>query len=231
MNPTFDYTIAETWLRNGRANPACLSYHEKQVGGLSTPSKMPWYGWSISATKCKTGSALRDVPNSVCSKCYALRGRYVFGKVQNALERRFYMWESNPSKWAAHMVLLLEGKAKGKTKEFRWFDSGDVQGIDMIHSIVWIANKLPHIRFWLPTKEYKLFKRLDVMKLIVTADNLTVRVSAPQFGETISLHGYATSSVGAGEGTPCKAKDTGKRCGECRACWSKLHRNIDYPKS
>ena len=41
------------------------------IGGLSSPSKMPWYGWSISAYRCKTGGKLREVENSTCSHCYA----------------------------------------------------------------------------------------------------------------------------------------------------------------
>ena len=58
------------------------------VGGLSAPSKMPCKSFSISAFECITGSRLRKIAGSVCSKCYALKGRYVFPKVQAALDRR-----------------------------------------------------------------------------------------------------------------------------------------------
>ena len=60
----------------------------KIVGGLSKPSKMP--GWSIGlpAKECKTGSKLRQVKDSVCYNCYALKGCYVFKVVQDAQYRR-----------------------------------------------------------------------------------------------------------------------------------------------
>ena len=218
-----------------REQPACLSFYEKRVGGLSKPSKMPWYSWSISATECKVGSALRDVPGSVCSNCYAMKGRYVFPKVRAALSRRLACYLRNPETWAAYMVLLLEGKAKGKLQYFRWFDSGDVQGLEMLQAIVWIAHQLPHIRFWLPTKEYGLFKRPGVQKLVASAQNLTVRISAPMIGQYTPMEGYVTSTVGVPIDsdvwmTDCPAKDNNGKCGDCRACWSKRHGNVNYPE-
>ena len=48
------------------------------VGTLSEPSKMPTYAYSIPAKYCITGSKLRMIANSTCSKCYALKGRYIF---------------------------------------------------------------------------------------------------------------------------------------------------------
>ena len=43
------------------------------VGGLSTPGKMPGYGWSISARRCDVGSSLVDVKGSVCEGCMPLK--------------------------------------------------------------------------------------------------------------------------------------------------------------
>ena len=59
------------------------------VGGFSSPSKMPCFAYSIPAQECGIGKQMRSVAGSVCSKCYALKGRYVFGKVKAALYRRF----------------------------------------------------------------------------------------------------------------------------------------------
>ena len=50
----------------------------KIVGGLSKPSKMPGWAYGLPAAECKTGSKLAQVPGSVCSGCYALKGCYVF---------------------------------------------------------------------------------------------------------------------------------------------------------
>ena len=58
------------------------------VGGLSNPSKMPGYGYGLSAKDCITGSKLRKIANSVCAGCYALKGRYVFPNVYQAHQNR-----------------------------------------------------------------------------------------------------------------------------------------------
>jgi len=58
------------------------------VGGLSKPSKMPGWAYGLPAPECKTGSKLRDIPNSTCSGCYAMKGCYVFPVVQAAQYRR-----------------------------------------------------------------------------------------------------------------------------------------------
>ena len=61
---------------------------EKKIGTLSNPSKMPAFGWGISAKKCVTGVKLAKIKGTICSKCYALKGRYVFKNVFNAHEVR-----------------------------------------------------------------------------------------------------------------------------------------------
>ena len=70
-------------------NTPTLKATWEKVGGLSKPSKMPGYGYSISAKKCHVGSRLRKIENSVCSTCYALKGRYVFDNVKKAHANRF----------------------------------------------------------------------------------------------------------------------------------------------
>lgn len=229
----FDSTAASKLLENGRKFPATLYFHEKRVGGLSKPSKMPWYGWSISAYRCKTGSKLRKIENSVCSKCYATSGRYAFGTVQNALERRLECYDSDPAAWAASMVLLLEGKAKGQPKEFRWFDSGDVQSKEMAQAIIWVAQQTPHIKHWVPTKEPGTWMEDGVHELVASTPNLTVRVSAPMIGKRNSNKYFPTSSVGATGPFPlldhkCPSKQQDNKCGDCRACWDRNIRNVDY---
>ena len=72
------------------------------VGGFSAPSKMPCHGFSIPAKYCKVGSILRKVKGTACSFCYALKGRYVFPVVQNALERRFN--KLNDPQWVDAMA-------------------------------------------------------------------------------------------------------------------------------
>ena len=58
------------------------------TGGLSKPSKMPGPAHNLPAVACKTGAKLVQIPGSVCAGCYALKGRYRFNNVQQALQRR-----------------------------------------------------------------------------------------------------------------------------------------------
>ena len=62
---------------------------KEAVGSLSAPSKMPCSGYSIPAKECGVGSRLVNVENSTCSGCYALKGRYVFPNVENAMYNRY----------------------------------------------------------------------------------------------------------------------------------------------
>jgi len=125
---------------------------ESAVGTLSAPSKMPCYSFSIPAKRCITGMKLRNVKGSICSSCYALKGRYVFDNVQNALENRFQ--KLNHSNWVQLMAQLIAKKEKSGF--FRWHDSGDLQSVVHLHKICEVAKMLPNIKFWLPTREFSI---------------------------------------------------------------------------
>ena len=58
------------------------------TGGLSKPSKMPGYAYNLPAIHCKTGSKLAAIPGTTCHGCYALKGRYRFPNVMDAMMRR-----------------------------------------------------------------------------------------------------------------------------------------------
>ena len=57
----------------------------KITGGLSKPNKMPGPSINLPAVACITGAKLVDVLNSTCSGCYALKGRYRFQNVKDAM--------------------------------------------------------------------------------------------------------------------------------------------------
>ena len=84
-----------------------LKQAEQIVGGLSKPSKMPSYAWSISAKRCNTGSKLAKVKGSVCYNCYALKGRYMFNNTQNALDRRFNAWKGDRENFIKAMIFIM----------------------------------------------------------------------------------------------------------------------------
>ena len=70
---------------------------QERTGTLSNPSKMPCHGYSIPAIHCKIGSLLAKKRGTVCSNCYALKGRYVFPNVQAAMEKRFNAVMNSPT--------------------------------------------------------------------------------------------------------------------------------------
>lgn len=202
----------------------------ERVGGLSKPSKMPGYGYSISAKKCLTGSKLRFVENSVCSKCYALRGNYPFPCVQNAMAKRLEAWENSPT-WVADIVFLIQNLDSWGF--FRWFDSGDLQSLEMLERIVAVAVSLPKVKFWLPTKEYGFISEF-IKKHGAFPKNLTVRLSGYLMDGNSPVVlarnlGVQTSAVSE-QGFTCPASFQGNKCLTCRDCWNKKIETVTYKK-
>lgn len=200
------------------------------VGGLSKPSKMPGYGWSIDARLCKKGAKLRLIPGSVCASCYALKGRYVFPAVRAAMERRLDAYNANPDEWVVNMVEAIKAT---NTEYFRWFDSGDLQSVDMLDNIAKVCHATPEVKHWLPTREAGM-----VSEYFKTdrdhPTNLNIRISAPMVGaeykgKIASCHAVTTSSVVA-NGATCPAPKQDNKCGGCRACWDRNVQNVSYSK-
>ena len=100
----------------------------KITGGLSAPSKMPGPSYNLPAVRCITGSKLAQIPGSVCHGCYALKGRYRFDNVKQAMARRLAAL-GHPD-WIAAMTVLIKGEPV-----FRWHDSGDLQSPEHLKAI------------------------------------------------------------------------------------------------
>ena len=78
---------------------------EKKIGTLSNPSKMPSFAWGISAYKCMVGSLMAKIKGTTCSKCYALKGHYVFKPVKLAHKKRLNAIKL--PEWVDYMAELL----------------------------------------------------------------------------------------------------------------------------
>lgn len=198
----------------------------KELGGLSTPSKMPCHGWSISAKKCKTGARLHGLLGSICSKCYAMRGNYPFPSVAKAHDKRLI--SLNKAGWVEKMAAVIN--AKESNGYFRWFDSGDLQSVKHLEKIVAVCRLTPTVKHWLPTKEYGFVR--SFLKTDTIPDNLTVRLSGYFFDgpppEKVARDlGVQTSTVHRSEYT-CKAPAQGNQCLDCRMCWDKTIANVSY---
>lgn len=205
-----------------------LKQAEEIAGKLSKPSKMPGYSYGLPAEKCPVGSKLVNTPNSVCSDCYALKGRYVFPNVKNAQERRLRSIQH--LSWVDAMTFMIK---KRGIPHFRWHDSGDIQSMHHLMKIVEVANNLPGITFWLPTRETGIIRNyLHIYGPF--PDNLVVRVSATMInGPAPTFTGMLTSGVVTDPNTSsnlCPAPKQGGECGQCRMCWDKNTPHIDYPK-
>jgi hypothetical protein len=199
------------------------------VGGLSEPSKMPCYGYSIPPSKCKTGAKLRKVKNSVCSICYAFRGHYQYQVVKLAQARRFASL-TNPL-WVKAMAFLIN--TLDSSGYFRWHDAGDLQSVKHFKRIVKVCELTPNTRHWLPTREYGMVRKY-IEKGGKIPSNLCVRLSAYMIdGEPPTALarklGVSTSGVSK-ESFTCPASSQGNKCLLCRACWEPKHENVSYKR-
>ena len=187
---------------------------------------MPGYAYGLPAKNCKVGSTLQKVPGSVCEKCYALKGRYVFKNVQNAQERR--LASLTHPQWVEAMVFLLKHK---KAKHFRWHDSGDIQNEQHLANIIAVATACPEVHFWLPTRETGIILN-DSRHRGPVPSNLVIRVSGTMVNDS-PLTKYKNTSTVAFKGLPqtghvCPAPAQGGKCQDCRACWDPNVKNVGY---
>lgn len=156
-----------------------------------------------------------------------MRDNYSYPSVQAAHEKRFSGLSS--ISWADSMVFLI--RRSGETF-FRWHDSGDLQSFQHLLDIVRIAESLPSVAFWLPTKEKGLVYRYRE----VFGDfppNLCVRLSGAMIDGNPPAYEGNTSTVHKANvpiGSECEAYTRGGKCGECRDCWNRDIKNVSYPK-
>jgi hypothetical protein len=211
---------------------------EAICGGLSAPSKMPSFSYNLPASTCPTGKMLRKVEGSVCNKCYACKGRYLFPNVKKALERRHESLHHRD--WVPAMVALIDEKSK-KVPFFRFHDSGDIQDRSHLLKILDVVEGLPKIKFWLPTLEVKTIK--DYFDDAEVPRNLNIRISTPMINcepmkpvkDLMSVKKGVTYSSVYTRDTECNVNnicpairfDTGK-CGACRKCWDRDVKQVIY---
>jgi hypothetical protein len=194
----------------------------KITGGLSRPSKMPGFAYNLPATRCKVGSKLAKVKGSVCHGCYALKGRYRFPNVKEALERRYKQAMTNKD-WVFGMVYLIN---TSKKNVFRWHDAGDIQSLEHLQRIFQVCELTPSVKHWLPTRESVILSNINVDDV---PDNLIIRLSASKVDGPAPKSWPWTSTV-VTKGKTCPAAEQDNECRDCRACWDKSVKNVAYGK-
>lgn len=209
---------------------------ESIAGKLTKTSKMPGYSYGLPAIYCKTGSKLREIEDSPCYGCYAMKGFYHMPVVKAAMERRINGIK-NPS-WVRAMVTLIKKKC-AKVPFFRWHDSGDIQDLNHFRKIIKIAEILPHIKFWIPTQEHELIRKIKPENIPA---NLTIRLSNRKIGEQIEPQDFPSSGVVKMDNTDweeavanntkryfaCPSSLQNNECNTCRACWNPDIEHIIY---
>ena len=198
------------------------------TGGLSAPSKMPGPSMNLPAVACITGAKLVKVKGSTCSGCYALKGRYRFQNVKDAMARR--LAKLHDPRWIEAMVALINGRHWQKPKpEFRWHDSGDLQSVQHLKNIFEVCKRTPDTDHWLPTRESRflsLFRPSMVPKNLKTvlSDHMNNQQVAPTWWPYTS--GVSTDH----NAVTCPASSQGNKCQDCRKCWDRNTKRVIYGK-
>ena len=199
-----------------------LKKEAKEItGGLTYTTKMPGPSYNTPASRCLTGAKLRNVKNSVCSSCYALKGNYKrFPKVEEALERRFQ--SLGHGAWVTAMATLLKDH-----KFFRWHDAGDLQSMQHLENIFEVCRLTPDTQHWMPTREARF---LSLMDPDIVPSNLIIRMRSHMIDQKPVKFWPWTSTVTSGHDASCPAPKQGNTCGSCRACWSRDVKTVSYGK-
>lgn len=204
---------------------------------FGAPDKIPCITFPLPAIEsCATGARLARVPGSTCSTCYAYkRGRYLQPIVIEPRARNLAKLRAIDAcdDWVERFVgPVAYAIAAAGCAWFRWHDSGDIISAAHLSAIVDIADLLPEVRFWLPTRELGIV-RAWLRERGAFPQNLVVRCSAAMIDGDAPCVDAPTSTVHSrmpAQGFECSAPANGGRCGDCRACWDPLVPNVSYAK-
>jgi hypothetical protein len=193
----------------------------KQItGSMTRTSKMPGLSYSLPAWECKTGAKLRKIPGSVCAGCYALKGNYTRYPAIKAAQYVRLKAITHPD-WVRAMVAQVK-----RQKYFRWHDAGDLQSLEHLKKIFEVCKLTPDTKHWMPTREAQYLKLVDPATV---PSNLIIRMSSHMIDQGPVSFWPWTSTVGSSSRT-CPAPDQSGKCGDCRACWNRDIKNVEYGK-
>lgn len=206
----------------------------KLVGTLSQTSKMPSQSYGLPTSVCNVGGKLRDVVGSACYGCYADKGMYtLFPTVRRSQDNRLALLMAAlddaelARQWIDGIKTLI-----GADLFFRWHDSGDIINQRHLSLIVQVAIEMPHVSFWLPTREKSLVAGF-IQAHGVFPDNLVCRLSAPMIDQAPTPNNLNLPTSGIHKdkeihGFECGAPSRGGYCGDCRACWNSDVLHVSY---
>jgi len=202
-----------------------LKKEAKEItGGLSAPSKMPGPAYNLPATQCITGAKLDKIPGTVCAGCYALKGRYRFPNVKEALNRR--LKSLTDPKWIEAMTVLVAHYSL-KVPFFRWHDSGDLQSVQHLKNIFEVSKRTAETLHCLPTREAKFLRLMDPEVVpknlkIVLSDHMNDQQKPPTWWP------YTSGVTTDHNQVTCPASKQGNKCLSCRKCWDRSVKRVIY---
>lgn len=200
---------------------------------LTKTTKMPGASFSLPAvTTCPTGCTLRALPNSVCSVCYAKKGRYIQDNVKHAQFERLALTKTDA--FVPEMVAALHREARCGRPHFRWHDAGDIYSAEYFRKMLDIARQTPEVSHRIHTKEVAIVE--EVLQDVVLPANVNLRISGyfinerPQFMPAGCLGCMTYTGVPDADVFRCPATETRKTCEDCRACWDQSVALVGYKK-
>jgi len=134
-------------------------------------------------------------------------------------------------RWVEAVSTLIH---HSQDRYFRWHDSGDLQDTLHLRKIIQVCKNLPHVKFWLPTREYQTVEAYRRGGGEIPP-NLCIRYSAHLvdgvpplgYGMPVSTVHSAESRISSGSHV-CPAPKRNNQCGTCRACWNPSVRVVTY---
>lgn len=232
-----DAAIVETWqaLNETRGTRAWRRFKVPgtNVSLLTATSKMPCLSWSLPAGKACPGAVYGD--NAICGACYARKGMYAMYSVPAAQEARFAwtraMMRSGAGRdaFVAYMTAAVRAGSRGGF--FRVHDSGDL--FSAAYAECWrrICHNVSDVKFWFPTRSYRVAAILPAIQELAALDNVTVRPSALHFdADAPVIDGLQAGSTASVAGFNCPASQQNNECRDCRACWTDRDVAISYHK-
>lgn len=159
---------------------------------LTTTSSMPCRSWSLPAEKscpASKASVVKHGLNAVCKSCYAMAGNYRMNHVKEAQSSRF-SWVMNSlvqndgDEFVSALIRMISDDVNDRGEPiFRVHDSGDLFNHAYVHAWGRIADALPDVQFWIPTRSHSLPLLLESIRKLAARPNVVVRPSALTFDE------------------------------------------------
>ena len=206
---------------------------EALTGSVTQTTKMPCKSYSLPTVACKTGYKMAQLPGSICSACYAMKGNYQMyaANIEPAQHARLdaVMQALGNAEYAVAWIDSMAAHI-GTDSAFRWHDSGDLQSVDHLRLIARVCEQTPDCAHWLPTREYAMVKQY-IEQFDALPANLVVRLSAMYVDRPVvvpaslrNVPGVEVSNVhrnASPVGQVCNAPANANKCGDCRLCFTR----------